>query len=119
MHGAFAYAFAFAFALACKAAGNTNQKRPMCMAKETYVRGKRDLCAWQKRPMCMAKEPYVRGKRDLCAWQKSPTAGKLPAEDSGVMFVSATAHCGHEHTFHTEDNGVHFQVSLWFRGYQG
>jgi len=28
------------------------------MGKETYVREKRDLCAWGKRPMCVRKETY-------------------------------------------------------------
>ena len=34
----------------------------MCMAKETYVYGKRDLLIWQKRPIDIAKETYSYGK---------------------------------------------------------
>jgi hypothetical protein len=34
------------------------QKRPPCVAKETYMCGKRDLRVWQKRPTCVAKETY-------------------------------------------------------------
>jgi len=41
------------------------QKRPMYMAKEADLYGKRDLCIWQKRPMYLAKETYVYGKRGL------------------------------------------------------
>ena len=70
------------------------QKRPIYMAKETYLYGKRDLlrlayltggerfrggCALhlrfgqcQKRPIHMAKETYLLGKRDLFTWQKRP-----------------------------------------------
>ena len=32
------------------------QKRDLCMTKETYLHGKRDLFTWQKRPIYMAKE---------------------------------------------------------------
>ena len=35
------------------------------MAKEADLYGKRDLCIWQKRPMYLAKETYVYGKRGL------------------------------------------------------
>ena len=33
-------------------------KRGLHVAKETYVRGKKDLHAWQKRPTCVSKETY-------------------------------------------------------------
>jgi hypothetical protein len=48
-------------------------QRPVCMAKETYLYGKRDLLIWQKRPTYMAKETYLYGKSDLLIWQKRPT----------------------------------------------
>ena len=37
----------------------------MCMAKEAYLYGKRDLCVWQTRPTGMAKEAYLYGKRGV------------------------------------------------------
>ena len=55
--------------------------KSMCVSKETYLYGKRDLFIWQKRPadktyriemlksMCVSKE---NGKRDLFIWQKRP-----------------------------------------------
>ena len=49
------------------------QKRPICMGKETYLYGKRDLFVWEKRPICMGKETYLYGKRDLFALQMRPT----------------------------------------------
>eukprot|EP00802_Teleaulax_amphioxeia_P034693 Tamp_41593.p1 GENE.Tamp_41593~~Tamp_41593.p1 ORF type:complete len:134 (-),score=2.30 Tamp_41593:21-422(-) len=36
--------------------------------------GKRDLHVWQKRPTCVAKETYMCGKRDLKLWQKREAA---------------------------------------------
>ena len=30
----------------------------------------RGLFVWQKRPICMAKEAYLYGKRGLCMWQR-------------------------------------------------
>jgi len=66
------------------------QKRPIYMAKETHLHGKRDLFTWhcvkthngrrhkrdlfirQKGPIYMAKETYSHGKRDLFTWQKRP-----------------------------------------------
>ena len=36
----------------------------VCVAKETYYTGKRDLLYRQKRPTIQAKETYYRGKGD-------------------------------------------------------
>ena len=65
---------------------------------------KRDLCVWHKRPMCMAKETYVYGKRgrptcayarvtqrrvstgvksDLSVWHRRPTNMRTPADPRG------------------------------------
>ena len=41
------------------------EKRPIYMAKEAYIHGKRGLLTWQKRPTYMAKETHLYGKRDL------------------------------------------------------
>ena len=41
------------------------QKRPIYMAKEAYLYGKRGLFTWQKRPIYMAKEAYLHGERGL------------------------------------------------------
>ena len=55
----------------------TSQKRPTCIAKETYLHRKRDLLTSQKRPTCtcIAKETYLYlyRKRDLRVSQKRPT----------------------------------------------
>jgi len=45
----------------------------VCVAKETYYTGKRDLLYRQKRPTIQAKETYYTGKRDLLYRQKRPT----------------------------------------------
>jgi len=62
------------------------QQRPIYVAKETYLCGKRDLLLmvhvllfsgvdiihmWQKRPIYVAKETYLCGKRGLFMWQKT------------------------------------------------
>ena len=48
------------------------QQRPVYVAKESCLCGKRDLFKWQKRPVYVAKESCLSGKRDLCMWQKRP-----------------------------------------------
>jgi len=48
------------------------QQRPVYVAKESCLCGKRDLFKWQKRPFNVAKESCLSGKRDLCMWQKRP-----------------------------------------------
>ena len=60
------------------------QKRPIHLAKETYLPSKTDLCTWQKRPnkrglftwqkrpIYLTNETYSPGKRDLFTSQKRP-----------------------------------------------
>ena len=61
---------------------NSRQKRPICMAKETYVYGKRDLFVWQKRPICMAKET---------CWRRIP--GIAPKMCAAERTQAATGTC--------------------------
>ena len=58
----------------CTSVTCTRQKRPTCVAKETYLCGKRDLlvCAQVSRAQ-VSCETCSQGKRDLLVWQKRPT----------------------------------------------
>jgi hypothetical protein len=40
---------------------------------EVCANVKRDLFVWEKRPICMGKETYLYGKRDLSTLQTRPT----------------------------------------------
>ena len=43
------------------------QMRPIYMAEETCIYGKRGLYIWQKRPTYMARDLYIWQKRPICA----------------------------------------------------
>ena len=64
------------------------QKRPMYVAKEASICGKRGLCMWQKRPIYVAKRGlYMRPKRPMYVAKEAYVCGKRDLERSVVEHV--------------------------------
>ena len=50
--------------------------RDAWVSNETYIYGKRDLYIWQKRPVYMAEEAYIHGKRPVYMAKEAYMCGK-------------------------------------------